>query len=51
VQHAGEPAGFTVSDRDRFANDRAYAERVIASLFDRLLDADNLIGTGRLFLP
>lgn len=42
---------FTVSDRDRFANDRAYAERVIGSLFDRLIDADNLVGTGRLFLP
>jgi hypothetical protein len=42
---------FTVSDRDRFANDRADAERVIESLFDRLIDANNLVGTGRLFLP
>ncbi|HEY1379955.1 MAG TPA: hypothetical protein VGF55_24345 [Gemmataceae bacterium] len=42
---------FTVSDRSRFANDRSYAERVIESLFDRLIDADNLIGTGRLYLP
>jgi hypothetical protein len=42
---------FTVSDRDRFANDRAYAERVIESLFERLIDANNLVGTGRLFLP
>lgn len=42
---------FTVSDRNRFANERAYAERTIESLFDRLIDADNLVGTGRLFLP
>ena len=42
---------FTVSNRDRFTNDRAYAERVIESLFDRLIDAENLIGVGRLFLP
>jgi hypothetical protein len=42
---------FTVSDRDRFANDRAYADRVFESLFDRLIDADNLLGTGRLYLP
>jgi hypothetical protein len=42
---------FTVSDRDRFANDRAYADRVIGALFDRLIDASNLVGTGRLFLP
>jgi hypothetical protein len=54
IRQCNTPASlpvFTVSDRDRFANDRAYAERVIASLFDRLLDADNLAGTGRLFLP
>jgi len=54
IRQCNTPASlpvFTVSDRDRFANDRAYAERVIESLFDRLIDADNLVGTGRLFLP
>jgi hypothetical protein len=42
---------FTVSGRDRLANVRSYAERVIESLFDKLIDADNLIWTGRLYLP
>jgi hypothetical protein len=42
---------FTISDRARFANERSYAERVIESLFDRLMQADNLLGTGRLYLP
>src|SRR5205814_60732 len=37
---------FTISDRDRLINERSYAERVIATLFDRLIDAENLKGTG-----
>jgi hypothetical protein len=54
IRQSNTPASlavFTVSDRDRFANDRTYAGRVIAALFDRLIDAENLAGTGRLFLP
>jgi hypothetical protein len=42
---------FTISDRDHLAHVRSYAERVIESLFDKLIDADNLMGTGRLYLP
>jgi hypothetical protein len=42
---------FTVSDRERLANDRSYAEQVIESLFDKLIDPDNLMGTGRIYLP
>jgi hypothetical protein len=42
---------FTVSDRDRLTNERSYSERVIESLFERLIDAENLMGAGRLYLP
>lgn len=41
----------TISDRGRFANDREYADSVVESLLDKLIDAENLRGTGRLFLP
>jgi hypothetical protein len=42
---------FTIGNRDRLARNRDYAERVIERLLERLLDADNLRGVGRLYLP
>ena len=42
---------FTISDPDRFTHDRAYAERVADRLMDYLVDFENCLGTGRLYLP
>jgi hypothetical protein len=54
IRQSNTPASlpvFTVSDRERLANVRSYAERVIEALLDKLIDADNLMGTGRIYLP
>jgi len=42
---------FTISDIKRFRSDRDYVEAVVAKLLDYLVDADNILGTGRLYLP
>lgn len=42
---------FTISDFNRFRSDRDYVEAVIAKLLEYLVDADNILGTGRLYLP
>lgn len=42
---------FTIGDANRVLADSAYCERVIVALFGYLLQADNLRGTGRLYLP
>jgi hypothetical protein len=42
---------FNVSDRSRLAADHDYAIRVFVTLMERLMDADNLRGTGRHYLP
>jgi hypothetical protein len=42
---------FTIGDADRISLDSSYCERVIEALFDYLLEAENIRGTGRLFLP
>jgi hypothetical protein len=42
---------FTIGDADRTLSDRDYAAEVIWTLFEHLYDIDNLLGTGRLFLP
>jgi hypothetical protein len=42
---------FTISDINRFRSHREYAEKVVAKLLEYLFDADNLLGTGRLYLP
>ena len=42
---------FTVSDVSRLRSDREYGDAVIAKLLEYLMDADNIRGTGRLFLP
>lgn len=41
----------TLSDAERFRTDRDYADRVVASLLEILLEIDSLRGTGRLYLP
>lgn len=42
---------FTVADAERLRTDREYSDRVIWALLEYLLAADELLGTGRLFLP
>lgn len=42
---------FTLSDAEEIYRSKDYAERVVESLFDRLLRIDSLSGAGRLFLP
>ncbi len=42
---------FTLSDADRVYQSKDYAERVVESLFDKLLRIETLRGTGRLYLP
>ncbi|MGH7140914.1 MAG: DUF5615 family PIN-like protein [Pirellulales bacterium] len=41
----------TLADAERFRNDRAYAERVVASVLEKLLEIDSFRGTGRLYVP
>jgi hypothetical protein len=41
----------TISDRDRIARDRRYAESVLERLIEFLIDLEALRGAGRLFLP
>jgi hypothetical protein len=41
----------TISDPDKLIRDLAYAERVAGQLVQYLLDIDNLLGTGRLYVP
>jgi len=42
---------FTISDINRFRSERGYMEALVAKLLEYLLDAENLLGTGRLYLP
>ena len=42
---------FTIGDADRTLSDRDYSDAVIWALTDYLLRIDDLLGTGRLFLP
>jgi len=42
---------FTIGDFDKLASNRAYADSVVAQLYDYLIDIDNVRGTGRLYLP
>jgi len=42
---------FTIGDTDRISVDGSYCERVIETLFAYLLEAENIRGTGRLYLP
>jgi predicted nuclease of predicted toxin-antitoxin system len=42
---------FTIGNLPRFQKSRAYAERVLKTLMDYLLDIDRVRGAGRLYLP
>lgn len=42
---------FTISDIHRLRSEREYANAIVAKLLENLIDADNLIGAGRLYLP
>jgi hypothetical protein len=42
---------FTISDIPRFRSERSYAEAVVGKLLEYLMDAPNLAGSGRLYLP
>jgi hypothetical protein len=42
---------FTFGDAERLKDEREYSDRVIWALLEYLLEIDNLLGTGRLFLP
>ncbi|MSU77659.1 MAG: hypothetical protein EXS16_06135 [Gemmataceae bacterium] len=42
---------FTLPIPDRVFHSSAFLERVVQKLFDHLLYADNLRGSGRLFIP
>lgn len=42
---------FTISDVNRLRSERDYAEAVVVKLLEYLVDADRILGTGRLYLP
>jgi hypothetical protein len=42
---------FTIGDKHRFHNEREYAQEVVDRMLDYLFTPDNILGTGRLFLP
>ena len=42
---------FTISDIHRLRVEREYVEALVAKLLDYLMDAENLLGAGRLYLP
>jgi hypothetical protein len=42
---------FTISAIDRFRTEREYVEALVSKLLEYLMDADNIRGAGRLFLP
>ncbi len=42
---------FTLADANRLYQSVAYLDEVVETLLDYLLDAENLRGTGRLYLP
>ena len=42
---------FTISNARRFRQSREFADRVAESLFQYLVQGENILGTGRLYLP
>jgi hypothetical protein len=42
---------FTLADAQRVLHSRDYAERTAAKLLDYLLNIDQVLGTGRLYIP
>jgi len=54
LRREGSPTSlpvFTLPRPDRVYHSTAFLERVVAKLLDYVLDADNIRGTGRLYLP
>jgi hypothetical protein len=54
IRNRNEPTSlpvFTISDVQRLRSDREYVEALVTKLLEYLMDADNLGGTGRLYLP
>jgi len=42
---------FTISDMDRFRNEREYSEGLVERLLEYLFDPERVLGAGRLYLP
>lgn len=42
---------FTISDIDTFQANQSYAKRVVEKLYEYIVDLEQLLGTGRLYLP
>ena len=42
---------FTIADLEKFGTSRDYEDRVVTTLYDYLLRIDEVLGTGRLFIP
>jgi hypothetical protein len=42
---------FTIADSEEIFHSRAYADRVVERMLERLSEIDKLRGTGRLWLP
>ena len=54
IRHQNSAASlpvFTLADPEHVRHSRAYAERVVEKLLERLLDINKYRGTGRLYLP
>ncbi len=54
IQNQNTPTSlpvFTIGNVQRIRHSREYAERVVESLLQYLMQEDNIRGTGRLFLP
>ena len=54
IRNRGTPASlpvFTIGDLDRLRYSREYAESAVEKLFDYVLRIEELLGTGRLFIP
>ena len=54
IRREGSPTSlhvFTLPDPDRVYRSHAFLDRVVSKLLGYILDADNITGTGRLFVP
>lgn len=54
IRREGKPDSlpvFTLADASRIYQSTAYLDEVVGQLLEYLLDRDNYLGTGRLFLP
>src|SRR5438105_2590549 len=54
IRREGSPTSlpvFTLPDPDRVYSSHEFLDRVVSKLLGYILDADNIRGTGRLFVP